>query len=220
VVLEAAQLVAGDAVAAGIVGRQVGLGLGAQPQRPADALDVDPEHPRTLAPSEGRDGQPREVPHGRVGAVAEGRGDLPAQLVEVELQRLPALTRGRLGDLPPGRLGLGGAEEEALEHELEGMAVVGGLGQRGGERLLEVRLERPADLGQRGESVEQLGGADGHPLLAQLLGEGQQLTVEATGTAIGDLGVDAALRILGRGGHRRGRDRARPPVGRRRRRRA
>ena len=43
--LEAAQRVARQAVVPGIVGRQLGLRLGAQPERAADALDVDADHP-------------------------------------------------------------------------------------------------------------------------------------------------------------------------------
>jgi hypothetical protein len=70
-------------------------------------------------------------------------------------------------------LSLGGAEEEALEHQLEHAPVLGRLGQRGRHRLPEVALMGPADVLQRGEGVEQLGRAERHALIAQLLGERQ-----------------------------------------------
>ena len=191
--LEAAQLLAGDAVAAGIVGRQVGLGLGAQAQRPADPLDVDAEHPRALAPAEGGDGQPGEIAELGVGALLQGGGDLLAERVEVELEvGAGALAGGALGDVLAARLGLGGAEEEALEHQLEDAAVLRGLGEGRRHRLLEVRLAGPADVLKRREGVEQLGGAERHALLAQLLGEAEQLAVEPARAAFGDLRVDLA----------------------------
>ena len=84
--LEAAQLLAGDAIAAGVVGRQVGLGLGAQSQRPPDALHVDAEDARALALAECGDGQPGEVAELGVGALLQGGGDLLSQRVEVELK--------------------------------------------------------------------------------------------------------------------------------------
>src|SRR6185312_3609841 len=84
--LEAAKLVARQPVAAGIVLVEVGLGLGAQPERTADALDVDADDPRPLAlTAERRDGQPREVAQRGLRAVAQRRGDLLAQRVEVHL---------------------------------------------------------------------------------------------------------------------------------------
>ena len=42
--LELAQLLAGDALAARVVVGQLRLGLGAQSECPADPLDVDPEY--------------------------------------------------------------------------------------------------------------------------------------------------------------------------------
>ena len=143
VLLEAPQLLAGDAVAAGIVGGQVGLGLGAQAQRAADALHVDAEHARALAPAERGDGQPGEVAQLGVRAVPQRGGDLLAQGIEVELQvRAGSLSGRALGDVLARGLGLGGAEEEALEHELEHAAVLRGLGERRRHRLLEVGSAR------------------------------------------------------------------------------
>ena len=94
-----------------------------------------------------------------------------------------------------GRLRLGGAEEEALEHELKRARVLGRLGERRRQRLLEVLLVGPRHLLERRESVEQLRGAERHPLLAQLLGERQQLGVEAAGAAIRDPGVEPGRRL-------------------------
>ena len=66
----------------------------------------------------------------------------PALLAHVALQRLL----------------LGGAEEEAVEDQLEHATVLLRLGQGGGQRLPYGLALRPGDLGQRVERVEQLGG--------------------------------------------------------------
>ena len=72
------------------------------------------------------------------------------------------------------RLGLGGAEEVAVEEQLEDAPVLLRLGERRGQRLAEVALVGPAHLVERGEGVEDLGGADGDALRAELLEEGEQ----------------------------------------------
>ena len=70
--LEAADRVAREAVAARVVLGEVGLRLGAQAERAADALDVDADDARALAlAAEGRDRQPREVAHRALVAVAQ-----------------------------------------------------------------------------------------------------------------------------------------------------
>ncbi len=66
---------------------------------------------------------------------------------------------------------LHGAEEEAVEHQLEDAPVLLALGERRGERLAEVRLRSPLDLAQHRERVQQLRGADRHALGAQRLAE-------------------------------------------------
>ena len=78
--LEAAQRLARQALAPGVVRGQVGLGLGAQAERAADALDVDADHARALlaAPERG-DRHPREVAHRALRAVSQRGGDLRAQ---------------------------------------------------------------------------------------------------------------------------------------------
>ena len=90
--LEAAQLLARQALAARVVLGQVGLGLGAQPERAADALHVDAEHARALAAAEGGDGQAGEVAQRRLVAVAQRGGDLLAQGLEVEIA-IPGMPR-------------------------------------------------------------------------------------------------------------------------------
>ena len=98
----------------------------------------------------------------------------------ISLSWLPSLWTGApFGDAPTGGLGLGGAEEEALEHEVEHAAILRGLGEGRGQRLLEVGLLGPGDVLEGVEGVEDLGGAHGEALLAEVLGEQQQLSVEA-----------------------------------------
>ena len=87
VLLEAPQLLAREPFAARVVVGQVGLRLGAQPERAADPLDVDAEHARALAAPERGDREPREVAHRGIRAVPQRRGDLLAQRVEVDLGR-------------------------------------------------------------------------------------------------------------------------------------
>jgi hypothetical protein len=66
--------------------------------------------------------------------------------VEVDVWRGFAAGVG-LRDVLADGLGLGGAEEEAVEHQLEHAPVIAGLGQRSRQRLLEVPLLGPGDVG-------------------------------------------------------------------------
>ncbi len=86
-----------------------------------------------------------------------------------------------LGLLDPAldRLRLGGAEEPALEQQLEQPPVLLGLGDRRRQRLAEVVARGPGHLLQRGEGVEDLRGADRDALAAQLLAEAEQLRGQA-----------------------------------------
>ena len=194
--------------AARVVLGEVGLGLGAQAERAADALDVDAEDAGALAAAEGGDRQPREVAQRGLGAVAQRGGDLLAQRVEVDLAvsaavasapALPSVTPRR------GGRGLGGAEEEALEDEVEDAPVLRGLGERRGQRLLEVGLLGPGDLLERVEGVEQLGGARWRRPRRAAPRRTQQLSVEAGRALLRDLRVARGSRSRGvrrRGGHR------------------
>ena len=141
--LELVELVAVDrrpllAVVAG------GLGARGQPQGAADPLHVDADYAGALAAAEGGDRQPRQVAQPVFVARFDRVADLLAQLVHVD--PLAALapfatalaTLSVLGDLPLHRLGLGGAEEEAVEEQLEDAAIVLGLGDRRRQRLAEV----------------------------------------------------------------------------------
>src|SRR5205823_1167739 len=92
--LEAAKLLPGRAVTAGVIVGEVGLRLGAQSERAPDALHIDPQHARAIA------------------------------------------------------------------------------------------------LTKRLEGIENLGGADCYTLLAEIVGERQQLTAEAAGPPFGDAAVD------------------------------
>ena len=169
VLLEAAHLV-------GVERRQL-LALGTpaarlQSEAPADPLYVDPDHAGALAtPPEGGDREPGQVAHLAVGSRGDRLADRLAQLLQVEpLGALVALLLDPLLE----RLRLGGAEEVALEQQLEDPPVLLGLGDRGCERLAEVALVRPADLVERLKGVEDLRGADRHPLGAKVLEEGEK----------------------------------------------
>jgi hypothetical protein len=182
VLLEAPDLLARERLARrlGLVLLHRAAGLRAQTERAADALHVDAEHARALpAAAEGGDRQPREIAHRRLVALADGAQDLLAQVVEVDplaVHRGPVLlARAGLAHAAAQRLALGGAEEEALEHEVEHPPVLGRLGQRGGHRLPERGRVGPLDLRQRRERVVELGRPDRHALGPQLLGEAQDV---------------------------------------------
>ena len=151
------------------------LGAGGELQRAADPLHVDADHARALAlAAEGGDRQPRQVAHLALVAVDDRLADLLAQLVDVEpLAALVALLG--LADPALDRLRLGGAEEPALEEQLEEPPVLLRLGDRRRQRLAEVVARGPGHLLERGEGVEDLRGADRDPLAAQLLAEAEQL---------------------------------------------
>ena len=91
------------------------LGLGAQAERAPDALDVDADDPRAVArPPECRDREAREVAHEALRAVAQRRGDLLAQRLEVDIAALAAVGSARLAfaDALDDRRGLGGAKKK------------------------------------------------------------------------------------------------------------
>ena len=176
VALEAGQLVAVDRrPLAALGGRR--LLPGGEAEGAADPLHVDADHARALGAAEGGDRQPRQVAHRVLVAGLHRLADRFAQLVHVEALavagRRPAL--GVLGHPALDRLRLGGAEEVAVEDQLEDAAVVLGLGDRRRQRLAEVGARGPVDVAQRGEGVEQLRGPDRDPLAAQLLAEAEQL---------------------------------------------
>ena len=124
--------------------------------------------------AEGGDRQPRQVAHLVLVALDDRLADLLAQLVDVEpLAALVALAL--LADALLDRLRLGGAEEPAVEEQLEEAAVLLRLGDRRRQRLAEVVLRGPGHLVERREGVEDLRGADRDPLAAQLLAEAEQL---------------------------------------------
>ena len=89
----------------------------AQVERAPDPLHVDADHARALAlAAEGGHREPREVAHLAVVALPDRSLDLAPQVVEVDA--LAALEAGLL-QAPLHRLRLDGAEEEAVEHQLE-----------------------------------------------------------------------------------------------------
>ena len=173
-----------------------------RPEGAADPLHVDADHAGAL-------GRPKAAiasrARSRSAVLVAGfhrLADLLAQLVDVEpLAALAdrvafALALAALGDLALDRLGLGGAEEVAVEQQLEDAAVVLGLGDRRRQRLAEVVVRGPVDLLQGGEGVEDLRGADRHPLAAQLVAEAEQLRRQTGGAGVG-------LGPVGRGGAHR-----------------
>ena len=171
--LEAAQVVA---VEAGALGVGVATLL-AQLERAPDALHVHADHARALAlAAERGHREAREVAHLAVVARADRGLDLLPQVVEVD--PLAALEACLLEALLDG-LRLDGAEEEAVEDQLEHAPVLLGLGERRGERLAEVLALGPAHFAERVERVQQLGGADLHALVAELLAEAHELRREA-----------------------------------------
>ena len=94
--LEAAQRLARQALAARVALGQVRLGLGAQPERPADPLDVDADHAGALlAARQRRDREPREIAHRALVAVAQRGRDLRSQFLELVLGELVEARRTR-----------------------------------------------------------------------------------------------------------------------------
>ena len=185
VLLEAADLVARERLRPllGLILADLAGRLRAQPERAPDPLHVDAEHAGALAAAPERgDRQPREVAHRRVVLLADRAQHLLAQVVEVDplaarhaLRLLLALGRRALAHALAQRLALDGAEEEALEDEVEHAPVLGRLGDRRRERLAERGALGPADLAERREGVVELGGPDGDALGPQLLGEAQDV---------------------------------------------
>ena len=125
-----------------VLGRR--LGAGGEAEGAADPLHVDADHAGALAlAAEGGDRQPRQVAHLVLVALDDRLADLLAQLVDVE--PLAALAGARSPSSPIAaldRLGLGGAEEAAVEEQLEDAAVLLGLGDRRRQRLAEVVAAR------------------------------------------------------------------------------
>ena len=66
---------------------------------------------------------------------------------------------------------LDGAEEVAVEQDVEDSPVLLRLRERCGEGGAEVLLVRPRDVPERGERVEQLGRAHVHAFATELVGE-------------------------------------------------
>ena len=176
VALEAVELVAVDRrpLLAAVLGRRLRC------RRRGRACGGSAARRRRPRPSPRPGGRRRRSPAApgrasRLVAVDDRLADLLAQLVDVE--PLAALVAPRPPRSMPAldRLGLGGAEEVAVEEQLEDAAVLLGLGDRRRQRLAEVVLRGPGDLLERGEGVEDLRGADRDPLAAQLLAEAEQL---------------------------------------------
>jgi len=147
--------------------------LAAQPERAADPLHVDADHPRALAePSERSRRQARQVAQLGVAAVGERRLHALAQRVDVEVERFGAGRSKRLfAHALLDRRALDSAEEEAIEHLVEHVTVAARLGERGGERLTENDAVAPADGVESGDRVEHLRRSDRKALAAQLVAE-------------------------------------------------
>jgi hypothetical protein len=117
VLLEAVDLIA---IESGLLGAAP---LSLEAQRSANALHVNADHARPLASTTERgDGKPREVAHLPVAALGDCLAHGLAQLVQV--QAAAAVVPPILADAPFERLRLAGAEEEAIEEELEDAAVL------------------------------------------------------------------------------------------------
>ena len=146
---------------------------GLQVEGSADPLNVHADHPGALAlaPERGHR-QAGQVAHLAVVALEDRAADRLAKLVEVD--PVAGAFEALVLDSALERLGLGGAEEVAVEEQLEDAAVLLRLGDRRRQRLAEVALVGPAHLVEGGEGVEDLGGADGDALRAEVLEEGEQ----------------------------------------------
>ena len=114
-------------------------------------------------------------------AVADRLEDLLAQRVVVDpLAAGDPVALGRVA-LAHSRLergALGGAEEVAVEHEVEHAPVLGRLRQRRRQRLAERAGARPLDLAERGERVVELRRAERHALGAQRVGKPDQVPIK------------------------------------------
>ena len=131
--LELLQAVARHRVRVGQLGARV---LALEPERAPDALDVDADHAGALAlAAEGGDREPGEVAHVAVVAGPHRLAYALAERLEVDVVGArEALLAQALLD----RLALDDAEEEAIEEHVEDVAVLLRLGERGGERAVEV----------------------------------------------------------------------------------
>ena len=152
-------------------------GLGAQPERAADALDVDAEHARALAAApEGGDREPREVAHGRLVAVADRLEQLLAQVVEVDLlaagdavlvlvagARRPSRTPCSIAAASAARKKKRSNTRSKTRRSSGDLASVAASASRNAGSSVQL------DLAERAEGVEQLGGPDREPLRPQLL---------------------------------------------------
>ena len=137
--LETADLLAGELWLLSALVLHRAPRLASQAQSAADALDVDAEHAGALAAAaEGGDREASEIAHRGVVAVADHLQELLAQVVELDPLAAGDAVAILLPHFVAERAGLGGAEKEALEHEVEDAAVLGRLGERGGERRAEV----------------------------------------------------------------------------------
>jgi hypothetical protein len=169
VLLELLKAVARHGIRVGAVGARA---VASEPERAPDPLHVHADHAGALAlPAEGRDGEPRQVAHL---AVRTGPDRLPDALAQALQIKAPAALEALLADALFDRLTLDRAEEETLEQHVEHVAVLLGLGERGGKRLAEAGPRAPAHGVQRVKGVEQLRRAHRHALAAQLVGELEQ----------------------------------------------
>ena len=200
VLLEAPQLLARDALAAGIVVGEVGLGLGAQAERAADPLDVDAEHARALAAAERGDRQPGQVAHRGVRAVPERRGDLLAQRVEVDLAVLALAALPGVSEIRRRAASASAARKKNRSNTRSNTRRSSGdLAIVAASASLEVA---PASVHgtwlERRERVEHLRGPERDALLAEILGEREQLAVESARAVLGDARVAPRLPVAAR----------------------
>ena len=175
VALEAVELVAVDRrhLLGAVLGRR--LGPGGEPEGAPDPLHVDADDAGALAlAAEGGDREPGQVAHLALVSLEDRLAHLLAQLVDVE-PLAALLAPALLADAALDRLGLGDAEEPAVEEQLEEAAILLRLGDRRRQRLAEVVLGRPGHLFEGRERVEDLRGPDRDPFAAQLLAEAEQL---------------------------------------------
>ena len=176
VALEAVELVAVDRrqLLAAVLGRRLGArrrgrgcgGSAARRRRPRPSPRPGGRRRRSPA-APGRASRPRRRRRSPRGSARAAR--------RCRAARRPRGAARLLADPALDRLGLGGAEEPALEEQLEEAAVLLRLGDRRRQRLAEVVLRGPGHLFERREGVEDLRGADRDPLAAQLLAEAEQL---------------------------------------------